>query len=313
MCAAIAAPIPEKTPAAKAAAGKSAPKASGPDPARPTQKSHSDSSYLPLNPVFIPVHPSAGAPPALSRWSSSWPLLPLQRKLAIGSTTDALEAEADRVADQVMKTSSASPQIAASGAAPAVRRTCSCGSSGGECPECQKKKEEKLQLKALSSVAPTEAPPIVHQVLRSPGQPMDRETRTKMEAGFGHDLNHVRIHADNQAASSAAAVGASAYTVGNHLVFGANRYQPSSDHGRRLIAHELTHVMQQGGEPALVQRQPAPGAGANAIPASSDPDDPRVYDLKDPHNLHRYIDNLFESVNLWNWNGAFTFYWKEGG
>jgi hypothetical protein len=81
-----------------------------------------------------------------------------------------------------------------------------------------------------------------------------------MEPRFGHDFSKVRIHADAQAAESARAVSAKAYTVGQHIVFGQGRYAPQSSEGQRLIAHELTHVVQQNGNDAenVLQRDPDP-------------------------------------------------------
>ncbi|MGB9632210.1 MAG: DUF4157 domain-containing protein [Chloroflexaceae bacterium] len=89
-------------------------------------------------------------------------------------------------------------------------------------------------------------PPIVHEVLRSPGQPLDAETRAFMEPRFGHDFSRVRVHTDARAAESARAVNALAYTVGRDVVFGAGQYAPGASAGRRLLAHELAHVVQQG-------------------------------------------------------------------
>ncbi len=234
--------------------------ASGPEPAKATHGPRACRTYLPLNPALIPVHASTGAPPASSSSLFPRPLLPLQRKLAIGSTTDPLEAEADQVADQVMKMRAPSPQIAASAAAPAMRRKCACEGSGSECPECRKKSEEKLQLKAQSTVTPSEAPPIVHRVLRSPGQPLDSATRAFFEPRLGHDLSHVRVHTDAEAAESAHAVQALAYAVGDRVAFAAGQYSPHSDEGRRLLAHELAHVGQQrAGAATGIQRKPQSG------------------------------------------------------
>jgi hypothetical protein len=89
-----------------------------------------------------------------------------------------------------------------------------------------------------------------------------------MEPRFGHDFSHVRVHTDARAAESAAALNAHAYTVGNHVVFGNGHYLPGTSSGQQLIAHELTHVVQQGSSPvafgnsATVQRQPAPAKPA---------------------------------------------------
>jgi len=88
---------------------------------------------------------------------------------------------------------------------------------------------------------------MVHDVLRSPGQPLDTGTRAFMEPRFGHSFADVRVHTDARAAESARAVSAVAYTVGRNIVFGAGRYAPDTGAGRRLLAHELTHVVQQAG------------------------------------------------------------------
>jgi len=92
---------------------------------------------------------------------------------------------------------------------------------------------------------PSEVPPIVHEVLRSPGQPLDLKTRAFMEPRFGHDFSQVRVHTDVNAAASARAVNALAYTVGRDVVFEDGQYAPWTREGGRLLAHELTHVMQQ--------------------------------------------------------------------
>src|SRR6266567_1104736 len=100
---------------------------------------------------------------------------------------------------------------------------------------------------ASPNVKPTSTlPSSVHNVLRSPGQPLAPATRAFMEAGFGQDLSHVRIHTDSKAAESAHHINALAYTAGNDIVFGKGQYAPGTSEGKRLIAHELTHVAQQG-------------------------------------------------------------------
>lgn len=96
-------------------------------------------------------------------------------------------------------------------------------------------------------------PPIVQDVLRSPGEPLDEPTRAFMEPRFGLDFGAVRVHVGEQAARSARTVNARAYAVGNDLVFAAGAYAPGTGEGRRLLAHELAHVGQQQGDgcPAL--------------------------------------------------------------
>jgi len=111
-----------------------------------------------------------------------------------------------------------------------------------------------------ADVGPAVAPPIVHEVLGSPGRPLEPGVRGEMEARFGHDFSRVRVHADARAAASARAVDAAAYTVGRDVVFGAERYVPSTSAGAQLLAHELAHVVQQGGRHG--------GAGA-ALPVAA--------------------------------------------
>jgi hypothetical protein len=97
-------------------------------------------------------------------------------------------------------------------------------------------------------------PPIVHDVLRSEGHPLDLSTRELMEQRFGHDFSRVRVHDDGRAAASARAVSARAYSAGSQIVFGEGQYAPGLSTGRRLLAHELAHVVQQGHQPASQQR-----------------------------------------------------------
>ncbi|MBO0860425.1 MAG: DUF4157 domain-containing protein [Chloracidobacterium sp.] len=118
--------------------------------------------------------------------------------------------------------------------------------------------EEKLiQRKTTGNVQAQTAPSIVYHVLRSPGQPLDVSTREFMETRFGHDFSRVRVHTDPRAADSARALDALAYTVGRDVVFGAGQYTKGSNESRKLIAHELTHVIQQGFTSQAIQRQPA--------------------------------------------------------
>src|SRR5262249_9757781 len=124
----------------------------------------------------------------------------------------------------------------------------------GECAKCKDKKSElpkkaetPLQ-RAATQAAPVQGtPPVVDEVLREPGQPLDPTIRALLEPRFGHDFSGVRVHTGAGAARSAEAVHARAYTVGNDIVFGANQYQPGTAAGKELIAHELAHTVQQGG------------------------------------------------------------------
>ena len=128
-----------------------------------------------------------------------------------------------------------------------LQRKCACGGSGGAGGDCEECKKKSLQRWSTGQFGPATVPPIVHGVLRSPGQPLDAATRTFFEPRFGHDFSRVRVHTDAQAAESARAVNAVAYTVGQHVSFAPGSFQPRQDSGRRLLAHELAHTVQQGG------------------------------------------------------------------
>jgi hypothetical protein len=110
------------------------------------------------------------------------------------------------------------------------------------CDNCRKKKPilQRAAVREAADIGPT----IVHEVLSSPGRPLDAATRTFMEPRFGHDFSRVRVHTDSRAAESADAVNALAYTVGRDVVFSNGQYAPQTDTGKRLLAHELAHTIQ---------------------------------------------------------------------
>ena len=154
-----------------------------------------------------------------------------------------------------------------------LRRACACGGHShgqGECEDC-KRKNGSLRRSVECSTAVPEVPPLVYDVLRSPGQPLDREARAFMEPRFGHDFTGVRVHTGERADASARAIGARAYTVGHDIVFARGHYTPTSVLGRSLLAHELTHTVQmtevgQGFQPdALSIDSPTSSAEAEAI------------------------------------------------
>jgi hypothetical protein len=162
----------------------------------------------------------------------------VQPQLRVGAIDDPLEREADRVAMQVMHAAEPAPQA-----------KCACGDT---CPKCQVGRATTGTDPGIS------APPGVDDVLQTSGQPLDPATRAFMESGFGQDLRHVRVHTDSTAAVSALSMDALAYTVGDHIVFGPNQFVPSTDSGKRLLAHELTHTLQQSGGPPIIRRQADP-------------------------------------------------------
>jgi len=152
-------------------------------------------------------------------------------------------------------------------AGPVLQRKCACGnqtSGGGECAECQKKHHElqrKTQDPKKTSTRSAAIPPVVDEVLNSSGQPLDTATRAFMEPRFGHDFSQVRVHTDPRAGESAEAVNAQAYTVGRDVVFAPGQYQPTTEAGNAVLAHELSHVVQQDGatdaQPARVISHPS--------------------------------------------------------
>src|SRR5215204_2830106 len=102
-----------------------------------------------------------------------------------------------------------------------LQRKCACGGTPGLDGECAERRRKQLQRRSTDHPEPSTAPPIVHEVLRSPGQPLDANTRAFMESRFGHDFSQVKVHVDAKAAESAQAVNAWAYTVGRDVVFEA--------------------------------------------------------------------------------------------
>lgn len=134
-----------------------------------------------------------------------------------------------------------------------LQRRCACGGGqgpSGQCEECRRKGRDTLQRHAASHRPALisqrlQVPAIVHDVLRSAGEPLDTATRAFMESRFSHDFSQVRVHTGPRAAESSRAVNALAYTVGRDVVFAAGQYAPRTEQGRRLLAHELTHTVQQ--------------------------------------------------------------------
>jgi hypothetical protein len=198
--------------------------------------------------------------------SAGW----MQMKRLVGGPDDALERQADDVAARVTRMPGWEP------GAGHVGRSATLGvqrrSSG-------------------ASSSKVEAPPIVDRVLGSPGVPLDGPTRAFFEPRFGHDFSRVRLHSDAAAAASADAVDARAYTVGQHIVFGRGQFEPGGAAGRTLIAHELTHTIQQrglAGAHAALARKPKAAAGAGEeleileAPASTDPSDQPWFVYYDP-------------------------------
>ena len=116
---------------------------------------------------------------------------------------------------------------------------------------------------AGSADARRAAPPSVERAITGSGRPLTPSVRTTMEQHFGRDFSHVRVHTDADAHESAKDIRAHAYTAGNHIVFGNGRFAPETPTGRRLLAHELTHVVQQSGSRGVVARESQDDADAH--------------------------------------------------
>jgi len=173
----------------------------------------------------------------------------VQAKLTIGQPNDKYEQEADRVADQVMRMSDAdvTQRVEAGAVQPMrVQRVC---------PECEEDMAQRQAMVEDEEFQAKEMPEQTSQVnsavesrinsLKGSGQPLDLATRSFFEPRFGHDFSSVRVHYDGQAEGVSHSINARAFTLGSDIVFGAGEYAPSSFSGKKLLAHELTHVVQQ--------------------------------------------------------------------
>jgi hypothetical protein len=180
----------------------------------------------------------------------------IQAKLKVSQPGDVYEQEADRVADQVTRMAEPSPSPPASVhsgiQAPSVQRMCAACEEQAHDQPVNEKEEITLQAKEEAGSSGEAGPQVEAQIsgLRGGGETLGQSVRAFFEPRFGHDFSQVRVHTGWQAAESARTVNALAYTVGRDVVFGAGQYAPHTSEGKRLIAHELTHVVQQTTAPA---------------------------------------------------------------
>ncbi|HYO14628.1 MAG TPA: DUF4157 domain-containing protein, partial [Thermoanaerobaculia bacterium] len=208
----------------------------------------------------------------------------LQTKLRIGPAGDTYEREADRMADTVLRMPDTGEEVAPlpvstiPGAAGAQRMCAQCeeemlqreaSASGDLVQRCSCHEEELVQTKTEGGPSPA-TPGFETRVagLKGTGSPLPAPVRSFFEPRFGHDFGAVRVHTGTAAGEAARAVSARAFTVGNDVVFGAGEWSPETTEGRRLLAHELTHVVQQ--TPLVARREPllqrAPLAASDAVP-----------------------------------------------
>lgn len=202
---------------------------------------------------------------------------PIQAKLKIGQPGDKCEQEADRVADQVMRMPEPAgkpPKFPASEQPPIIQRKCPeceeelnrkpililrfpqspankiqrrCTGCGEEIQRQSIEEEEEIQRKSAGGYTPPVTQEINEKInrLRGGGQPLSQSTRSFFEPRFGYDFRDVRIHADSDSSDTAKLISARAFAFGNNVVMGEGEYQPHSSTGKRLLGHELTHVVQQ--------------------------------------------------------------------
>jgi hypothetical protein len=202
---------------------------------------------------------------------------PIQAMLANTTPGDPFEQEADRTAERVMRM----PEM------PRARRC--AGEGGAERPRAAEIASHGEPVRArwvdAREVGLTEVPASVHGVLRAPGQLLDPGTLDFFEPRFGHDFGDVRVHTGSTAAAAAEDVGALAFTAGRSIVFGADQFAPRTQAGDQLIAHELTHVVQQTHEPvAATGSGIAPRAAGKSIRRQPDPRSPSQ--LQDPISMY---------------------------
>lgn len=184
----------------------------------------------------------------------------IHRKATIGSPGDPLEQEAEAVADKVMRM--AGP--ASVGSAPAAIQR--------KCVTCEDEEKKPIQTKRTISAqagAGLDTAVAVRAAARS-GVPLSQDMRSYFEPRFGHDFSRVRVHTDGGAANAARAVQARAYTFGQNIVFDSGEYEPATMRGKRLLAHELAHVVQQNQAPISALQRACRSAAQCATPSSGD-------------------------------------------
>lgn len=185
----------------------------------------------------------------------------VQAKLKIGSADDEYEREADRVAEQVVRMQAPpAPEKGISRSDMNVQRKCAA---------CERDEEETVRRKPQNNTTADAASHSASGLVAGSGGPLPKSERAFFESRFGHDFSNVRIHTGDHAAQAAQNINAKAFTYGNNIVFGQGEYRPGSVEGNRLMAHELTHVIQQssGLNPGIIQRSPTVESVEDCNPA----------------------------------------------
>jgi phage-related protein len=175
--------------------------------------------------------------------------LVVQKKLEIGAEDDYFEVEADHIADQVVAMPDSMPVHPPTNTPNNIQR---------KCAHCED--EERIQKKALASTSKHATPEVTSKIYSSKGSGslMDTGAKDFMESRFGTDFSDVRIHTDSNASQLSQSLNAQAFTVGNDIYFNEGKYNPSSQEGKHLLAHELTHTLQQGDTIKTVHKKEEP-------------------------------------------------------
>ncbi len=185
----------------------------------------------------------------------------VQRKMEISQPGDLDEQEADRVADHVMRMTA--PSGLEQPSATHINRKL----TQRKCADCEEEEDERVQRKETANTAGSPvATSLVKETLKSGGQPLDPEVRASFERRFDRSFSNVRVHAHAGAAEAAEAINARAFTLGADIVIGRGQYSPGTDDGQRLLAHELTHVIQQSDVAASPGVAAGRDSGASARP-----------------------------------------------
>jgi hypothetical protein len=194
-----------------------------------------------------------------SKGSAQTRSLAIQVKLTVSQPADAHEQEADRVANAVMRMP-ANEVVDKS----AVPSTASPAREQRLCTECEEEKHKaipQVQRKEQAADTPPLTSPVAANIqnLRGGGKTLPAGTRAFFEPRFGVNFSNVRVHTGARAEEAAESISAKAFTLGNDIAFGSGQYSPATHEGRNLLAHELTHTVQQGAstvDSPIVQRQP---------------------------------------------------------
>ena len=221
-------------------------------------------------PTACELDAATARPSRASKVNAAWQSLatrPLQPKLAVSNAGDACEQEADRTADDVMRMGvplSGDDRLATISAAPRAAPTSGATGDAADVAAAPGSAPQSAGDQASASSG------AIQEVLGRPGQPLDPAARGFFEPRFGHNFGDVRVHTDAHAQQAARGIRADAFTVGSHVVLDSGSHAAHAQQPTRLLAHELTHVLQQRSGPPMVARQTWGTAATTAPPAKNE-------------------------------------------